>query len=119
MAIINVSINDILSSKHDGLDKSPRNIRKVGYTCQKYNIGKMYISAILPSARTNINIFGISKTLRDLCMKYNFEFVDQQQIITKFLWNDGINLLDTDKSILVQNFVNRVSNFFFAKTILF
>ena len=119
VAIINVSINDILSSKHDGLDKSPRNIRKVGYTCQKYNIGKMYISAILPSARTNINIFGISKTLRDLCMKYNFEFVDQQQIITKFLWNDGINLLDTDKSILGQNFVNRVSNFFFAKTILF
>ena len=26
--------------------------------------------------------------------------------------NDGICLLDTDKSILGQNFVNRVSNFF-------
>ena len=81
-------------------------------TCQKYNIGKIYVSAILPSTRTNINIFDINKKLSDLCMKYNFEFIDHQQITTKFLWNDGIHLLDTGKSILGQNFVNRVSNFF-------
>ena len=45
-------------------------------------------------------------------MKYNFEFIDHQHITTKFLWNDGIHLLDISKSILGQNFVNRVSNFF-------
>ena len=45
-------------------------------------------------------------------MKYNFEFIDHHQITTKFLWNDGIHLLDTVKSILGQNFVNSVSNFF-------
>ena len=41
------------------------------------------------------------------------------QTATKFLWNDGIRILETSKSILGQNFVNRVSNFFFAKAILF
>ena len=111
-AIIHVGINDILRSKHDELDKLPENIIKVGNTCQKYNIGKIYISAILPSTRTNINIFDINKKLRDLCMKHNFEFIDHEQITSKFLWNDGIHLLDTGKSILGQNFVNRVSNFF-------
>ena len=60
-AIIHVGINDILRSKHDELDKLPGNITKVGNTCQKYNIGKIYTSAILPSARTNINIFDIDK----------------------------------------------------------
>ena len=51
-------INDILRSKqYDELDKLPGNIIKVGDTCQKYNIGKIYISAILPSTRTNISIF--------------------------------------------------------------
>ena len=45
-------------------------------------------------------------------MKYNFEFIYHQQITTKFLWNDGIHLLDTGKSTLGQNVVNRVSNFF-------
>ena len=41
------------------------------------------------------------------------------QIATKFLWNDGIHILETSKSILGQNFVNKVSKFFFAKAILF
>ena len=84
----------------------------MGNTCQEYNIEKIYVSAILPSTRRNINIFDINKNLRDLCMKYNFEFIDRQQITTKFLWNDGIHLLDTGKSILGQNLVNSVSNFF-------
>ena len=73
------------------------------------------ISAILPSIRTNMNIFDINENLVDLCMKYNFEFIDHLQITTKFLWNDGIHLLNTGKSILGQNFVNRVSNFFSQK----
>ena len=112
-AIIHVGINDILRSKHYGeLDKLLGNIIKVRNTSQRYSIGKIYILAIFPPTRTNINIFDINKKLRDLCMKYNFEFIDHQQITTKFLWNGGINLLDTGKSILGQNFVNRVSNFF-------
>ena len=90
-AIINVGINDILRSKHyEELGKSG-NLE----TCQKYNIGKIFISAVLPLTKTN------------------HEFIDHQ-----FLWNDGIHLLDTHRSILGQNFVNRVSNFF-AKMILF
>ena len=52
-------------------------------------------------------------------MKYNFEFIDHKQITTKFLWNDGIHLLDTGKSVLGQNFVNKVSNFFSQKQFLF
>ena len=119
VAIKHVGINDILRSRHDVLDKLPGNIIKVGNTCQMYNFGKIYISAILPSTRANINIFDINKKLRDLCMKHNFEFIDHEQKTTKFLWNDGIHLLDTGKSILGQNFVNRVSNFFRKKRFFF
>ena len=117
--IIHVNINRILRTKHyDKLDKLPGNIMKVANTCQKYNIGKKFISVILPSARRNINIFGINKKSRDLCLKYNFEFINHQQVTTKFLWNDEIHQLHASKSILGQNFVNRVSNFF-AKIIIF
>ena len=80
--IIPVDINDILSSKqYDKFDKLPGNIIKVANNCQKYKTGKIYISAILSSTRTNINIFDIHKKLRDLCIKCNFEFID----IRKFL----------------------------------
>ena len=60
--IIHVGINNILKSKHyDKLDKLSGNNIKVVNTCQKYNIGKKSISAILPLTRTNINIFDINK----------------------------------------------------------
>ena len=64
-AVIHAGINDILRSKHyDELDKLPGNIVKVANTCQKYSIGKIYIAAILPSTRTNVNISDINKKLR-------------------------------------------------------
>ena len=67
--IIHVVVNDILRSKHyDELDKLPGNIIKVGITCQRY-IGKICISTILSSTRTNINIFDINKKLRHLYVK--------------------------------------------------
>ena len=55
--IIHVGINDILRYKHyNELGKLPGNI-KVANACQKYIIGKIYISALLPSTKTNINTF--------------------------------------------------------------
>ena len=60
-AMIHVGIIDILRSKHYVLDKLLGNITKVGNTCQKYNIGKIYNSTILPSTRTNINTYDINK----------------------------------------------------------
>ena len=41
------------------------------------------------------------------------EFISHQQMTSKSLWNDGIHLLDTGKSILGQNFEDRASFFFF------
>ena len=31
-------------------------------------------------------------------MKHNFQFIDHEQLTTKFLWNDGIYLFNTSKS---------------------
>ena len=41
------------------------------------------------------------------------EFISHQQMTSKSLWNDGIHLLDTGKSILGQNFEDRASFFSF------
>ena len=65
MAIIHVGINGILRSKHcEELNKLPRNIIKVGNTCQKYNIGKIYISAIVPSTITKLIFLTLTKDLQ-------------------------------------------------------
>ena len=49
-AIIHVGINDILRNKNDtDLNNLPESILEIANTCQNYNIGKIFISALLPS----------------------------------------------------------------------
>ena len=112
-AIINVEIDDILISKDPKeLKDLPQNVIKVEKICQNYNIAKIFISGIPQSTRTNVDISNINKKMRELRKKNNFEFIEHPQINTDYLWNDLIHLQDTGKSLLGQNFMNRVSRFF-------
>ena len=111
-AIIHFGINDILRSKDSNdLNDLPENVIKVGKICQNHNIGKIFISGITPSTRANVDISNINKKIGELCKKNNFEFIEHPHITTDYLWHDGIHLQDTGKSLLGQNFINRVSRF--------
>ena len=69
-AIIHVGINDILRSK-DSNDSNdlPENVIKVGKICQNHNIGKIFISGIIPSKRTNVDISNTKKKVHELRKK--------------------------------------------------
>ena len=48
--IIYVGINDILRNKNDtDINNLPESILEIANTCQNYDIGKIFISALLPS----------------------------------------------------------------------
>ena len=57
-AIIHVGINDMLPSKDmSELKDLSKKIVQIGTTCQRFHIGKVYVSLILPSTRTSFNPF--------------------------------------------------------------
>ena len=64
---------------------------KIAHTCQKYNILEILISSMLTCTRAFPNIAKINEGIKNLCISNNFEFTDQNQIITKDLWKDGIH----------------------------
>ena len=67
-------------------------------TCQSYNIGKVYVSSILPATRTSIDIGQINEVIKELCHKNNFVFIDHQNITSNDLWVDGIQLPNSGKT---------------------
>ena len=75
--------------------------KKVGEVCHNHNIGKIFISGIIPSSRTNDDISNIDKKYAN-CVKNIFEFIEHLQITTDYLRDDGIHLQDTGKSLLVK-----------------
>ena len=111
--IIHVGINDILRNKNDtDLNNLPDSILEIANTCQNYNIGKIFISALLPSKRTIVNISQINETLKQLCSRNNFIFVEHENIGFDDLWVDGIHLLNSGKAMLGSNFVSEVNRYF-------
>ena len=64
-ANIHIGINDIFRNKNDtDLNNLRDSILEIANTCQNYNIGKIFISALLPSKRTKVNISQINETLK-------------------------------------------------------
>ena len=75
--IIHVGINDIIRNKNDtDLNNLSDSILKIANTCQDYNISKIFNSALLPSKGTKVNISQINETLKNLCSRKNFIFVE-------------------------------------------
>ena len=68
--------------------------------------------ALLPSKRTKANISQINKTLKHLCSRINFIFVEHENIGFDDLCVDGIHLLNSEKGMLGSNFVSEVNRYF-------
>ena len=90
----------------------PESILEIANTCQNYNTGKIFISALLPSKRTKVNISQINETLKHLCSRYNFIFVEHENIGFDDLWVDGIRLMNSGKAMLGSNFASEVNRYF-------
>ena len=112
-AIIHVGTNDILRNKNDtDLNNLPDSIIEIANTCQNYNIGKILISALLPSKRTKVNISQINETLKYLCYRNNSPFIEHKNKGFDDLRVDGIHLLNSGKAMLGSNFVYEVNRYF-------
>ena len=46
------------------MNNLPESILEIANTCQNYNVGKIFISALLPSKQTKANISQINETLK-------------------------------------------------------
>ena len=112
-AIIHVGINDIIQNKIDtDLNNLSDSILEIANTCQNYNIGKIFISALLPSKRNKVKISQINETLKHLCSRNNFIFVEHKNIGFDDLWVDRIHLFNSGKAMLGSNFVSDVNRYF-------
>ena len=81
----------------------PDNILDFQITSQDYNIGKIFISALLLLKRTKVNILQNNEALKYLCSWNNFIFVERKNTGFDDLWVDGIHLLNSGKAMLGSN----------------
>ena len=111
-AIIHLGINDMLRSKDTSeLKDLSKKIMQIRVTCERFNIGKVYVSSILSSTRTSFNIGQMNESTKKLCHKNNFVSIDHQNVTSNDLWVDDIRLTNSGKAILARYFAGKVYKF--------
>ena len=87
-------------------DEISENIVNVGKKCGSFN-STVFISSILlkKNYRESAVIRRVNEKLQDLCRKYGFHFISNDNIAREFLCDDGIHLLDDGTYIFAGNFV--------------
>ena len=59
--------------------------------------------------RLNSVIRKINDELQELCKKYNFNYISNDEIGRRFLCNDGVHLSDNGMDILAGDFVYNIN----------
>ena len=112
ISIIHVEGNNVnLKNLEDiNVDEISENIVNVGKKCASFN-STVFISSILvkKNYRVSAVIRRVNEKLQDLCKKYSFHFISNDNIGREFLCDDGIHLLNDGTYIFAGNFVRNVN----------
>ena len=113
-AVIHVGINDLLKNPHETKDiaKIVQDITDVALNCRIYNVGTIFISGIVYCDKIDFDfICKLNKKLHEECLKNGFHFIDNYDVESKDLWNDGVHMVESGKSIVANNIIDNLKNF--------
>ena len=107
----NINYKNLEDINVDGISE---NIANVGKKCASFN-STVFISSILvkKNVRVSAVIRRVNEKLQDLCGKYGFHFISNDNIGRKFLSDDGIHLSEDGTDTFASNFVNSVNDIIF------
>ena len=117
MALIHIGINDILWDQSELQQQLVlQNIMKIAHQCEEHGVKGIILSSVDAAGRVNANVLiHYNESLKNLCRSNGFCFVRNDNISEGHLYKDGLHLLEADKRILANNFINRINNYFILK----
>ena len=113
-ALIHIGINDILKDQSDlQCESLTRNILEISQRCKEHGIEEIIISSLVVTERIDPNLLAhVNASLCNMCRENRFCFVDNSKISVDNLFKDKLHLLDSGKTILANNFIYCINNYF-------
>ena len=116
ISIIHVGGNNINYKNLEdvNVDKISESIVNIGKKCASFN-STVFISSILVKKNFKVSavIRKVNEKLEELCKGYGFHFICNDNIVRKFLSDDGIHLSEDGTHIFASNFVNSINDVIF------
>ena len=113
-ALIHIGINDILKDQSDlQCESLTRNILEISQRCKEHGIEEIIISSLVVTERIDPNLLArVNASLCNMCRENRFCFVYNSKISVDNLFKDKLHLLDSGKTILANNFIYCINNYF-------
>ena len=84
------------------------NIIKVAEQCRSLGVEKVVISSVLIKKSLHLGKFirNVNIVLEELCIKYNFYFINNDNIFSTMVSDDCVHLKRSGYDMLLDNFIN-------------
>ena len=77
---------------------------------------EVFVSAIVRNKRIPESLLEeLNEKISFMCKNNNFTFVDNSNIYNIHLFDDGLHLVESGRSILANNVIDRINNFLLAQ----
>ena len=112
-ALIHIGIYDVLKDQSDLQFQSlTRNILKIS-RCKEHGIEEIIISPLVVTERIDPNLLArVNALLCNMCRENGFCLVNNSNISIGNLFKNKLHLLDSGKTILVNNFIYCINDYF-------
>lgn len=120
VALIHVGANNITSSNQEQTTyEIAHEIMQLGDLCKRNGVNKVLISGI--TTRRSISLrrraVEVNSILKESCEERGFTFIDNGNISSSDLWDDGLHLAESGKAILANNFIFHVNGLYSDDTV--
>ena len=90
-----------------------RNILEISQRFKEYGIEEIIISSLVVKERIDPSMLArVNESLCNMCRENGFYFADNSNISVDNLFKDKLHLLDSGKTVLANNFIYCINNYF-------
>ena len=109
-ALLHVGINDLLNDKsQDSVQNLLDNLKQIGLKCKSAGIKRILISGIVVNNKLPY-ILSVNQRISNMFRANSFIFLEINNIPTPSLFHDGLHLLEIEKHIFANNFIENLNN---------
>ena len=85
---------DDVSNKNSNPKDISKAIRSLGNLCRSHGVNQVLFSSLMPGKNFDLNnkVKRINFLLTLICQEYGFIFINNDNIVTEYLWKDMVSL---------------------------
>ena len=102
-SVLHMGVNDFLKLGSN-IDTVSKDIINIANHCKNFSVKQIIILGLTLITRLKASfIYEFNKSIKELCQKHGYSFIDNSNVSSKNLWQDGLHLDNSGKGVLLND----------------